>query len=117
MLNASYKLLFTGVWVLIPIVVLLRGNAFRSRRSTLVRGIVATLVAWLWLVASSIWITRIDLALASTGAEIDRVVNDDGARHIGAILMGWAPSAVLALACWAAIRGYRATRRHGTADA
>jgi hypothetical protein len=117
MLKASYKLLFTFVWFLIPLVVLLWGNALRSRRATLVRAVVATLVAWVWLVASSIWVTRLDLALATTAAEVDRVVLGDGGRHIGAILIGWVPSAVLTLAWWAAIRGYRATRRYDTAEA
>ena len=117
MLKASYKLVFTILWFLIPLVVLGWRNAFRSRRATLARAVVATLVAWVWLVASSIWVTRIDLALATTAAEVDRVVLGDGGRHIGAILIGWAPSAVLTLAWWAAIRGYRATRRYHTAEA
>jgi len=51
MLKASYKLLFTIAWFLIPLVVLVWRNAFRSRRGTLARAVVATLVAWVWLVA------------------------------------------------------------------
>ena len=110
MLKDSYKHLLTAVWVLIPLVVLGWRNSFRSGRATLVRGIVATIIAWAWLFASAMAVTEIDLALATTQAEIDRVVMGDGARHLGALLIGWAPSAVLTLACWAAIRGWRAIR-------
>ena len=106
----SYKHLLTAVWVLIPLVLLGWRNAFRSGRATLVRGMVATIAAWAWLFASAMAVTEIDLALATTQAEIDRVVMGDGARHLGALLIGWAPSAVLTLACWAAMRGWRAIR-------
>ena len=115
MLKSSYKLLFTAVWVLIPLVVLVWRNAFRSRRATLARVIAAIVAAWAWVVATSLAVTNIDLALASTQAEVDRVVVGDGARHIGAIIIGFPASAVLTLAWWAAIRGYRAIRRYDTA--
>jgi hypothetical protein len=116
MLKDSYKHLLTGVWVLIPIVVLVWRNAFRSRRATFVRGITATVLAWAWLFASAMAVTKIDLAVASSQAEIDRVVMGDGARHLGALLFGWIPSLVLTLACWAAIRGWRAIRRFETTE-
>ena len=116
MLKDSYKHLLTAVWVLIPLVVLVWRNDFRSGRATLARGIVATIAAWAWLFASAMAVTKIDLALATTQAEIDRVVMGDGARHLGALLAGWAPSALLTVVCWAAMRGYRAIRRPGTAE-
>jgi hypothetical protein len=111
MLKDSYKHLLTGVWILIPIVVLVWRNGFRSRRATLLRAVGATLAAWAWLFASAMAVTKIDLALATSQAEVDRVVMGDGARHLGALLAGWLPSAVLTLACWAVIRGWRAIRR------
>ena len=106
----SYKHLLTAVWVLIPLVVLGWRNSFRSGRATLVRGMVATTMAWAWLFASAMAVTEIDLALATTQAEVDRVVMGDGSRHLGALLIGWAPSAALTLGCWAAIRGWRAIK-------
>ena len=117
MLKSSYKLLFTIVWVLIPLVVLAWRNRFDSRRATFARAFGATLVAWVWLVVSSIWVTRIDLALATTQAEVDRVVLGDGGRHMGAIMIGWPASTVLTVLWWVAILGWRAMRRYDAAEA
>jgi hypothetical protein len=115
-MKGSYKHLLTAVWVLIPLVVLGWRNTFRSGRATLVRGTVATITAWAWLFASSMAVTEIDLALATTQAEIDRVVMGDGSRHMGALLIGWAPSAALTFACWATIRGWRVISRSKTGE-
>ena len=105
-----YKLALTSVNVLIPIVVLAWGNAFRSPRQTFVRGVLAVALTWSCIVATSLAVTKIDLALASTQAEVDRVVYGDGGRHVGAVLFGWLPSVLLVLLCWAGIRGFRALR-------
>jgi hypothetical protein len=105
-----YKHALTSVNILIPIVVLAWGNTFRSGRQTFARGVLAVVLTWSWIVATSLAVTEIDLALASSQADIDRVVNGDGGRHVGAVLFGWLPSVLLVLLCWAGIRGFRALR-------
>ena len=114
-----YKLVLTCVTVLIPVVVLAWGNEFRSARQTFLRGALAVALSWAWIVGTSLAVTRIDLALASSQAEIDRVVMGDGGRHVGAVLFGWMPSILATVVCWAGIRGYRALRadrRYGSAS-
>jgi hypothetical protein len=66
---------------------------------------------WYKLALTSVNILIPIVVLAwGTQADIDRVVNGDGGRHVGAVLFGWLPSVLLVLVCWAGIRGFRALR-------
>ena len=106
-----YKLLLKAGFLLLPLVVLAWRNDFRSRRRTALRALAAVLAGWAWLLASALAVTEIDLRLASSPEQLDAVTRGDGARHLGALLLGWVPALAIVGVYWGAARLYLAVRR------
>jgi hypothetical protein len=100
----GYKVVLLAGFLVLPLLTLVWGNAFRSRRRTLLRAAAAVAVGWGWLLASALAVTEVDLRLAGSAAEAERIAAGDGAKHVAAAVFGWVPALLLVTLYWGAVR-------------
>src|SRR5688500_3634404 len=107
----AYEWLLIAVWILVPALVLVKGNRFDSYARTLSRAGAATLLGWMLLIAMRISSVEMDLRRATTEGELQAIATGDGAPNAAVLLFGWIPSLVLVMMIWAAARAWRAIAR------
>jgi len=69
-------------------------NRFDNWKRTALRALIAIVVGWVVILITTLAITEIDLALATTIEEKMEISRGDGGRHTGALVLGWAFAAV-----------------------
>jgi hypothetical protein len=89
-------------------------NPFHNAKTTAIRTFAAIGVGWVLIIASTLTITEVDLRLASTPVELERVTSGDGARHVFAVLLGWVCPAIWVGIIWCAVRILRFARTRMT---
>ena len=85
----AYKFAIELVEIAVVYLIFAHGNRFDNAKNTAWRAFGAVIVGWQLVFVSSMLITDIDLMLARSQEEMIRISNGDGARHIGALLLGW----------------------------
>ena len=110
----AIAVVFLAVYLVLPGVTLAWRNSFQSAPKTLLRALVAVGLTWSWLVGGAMALTQIDMWLASSAADAEAAMQGDGARHSGALLLGWLPSLVVVILSWILLRLWRAIRARVT---
>lgn len=114
----AYKYAIELVEIAVVYLIFAHGNRFDNAKNTAWRAFGAVIVGWQLVFVSSMLITDIDLMLARSQEEMIRISNGDGARHIGALLLGWIYPLVWIGIIWVVCRVVKLVRaRNMVADA
>lgn len=89
-----YKEVLLVVILVILWLIFAYGNRFDDWKRTALRALIAIVVGWVVILITTLAITEIDLALATTIEEKMEISRGDGGRHTGALLLGWAYASV-----------------------
>ena len=97
--QAALTTLWLTSWVL-PYLVFAIHNSYRARWVTFFRALLAVGVGWLFMIAYATAAGAINLALASTSAEVAALQNGDGAKLAFAAGLGWVLPTIIVGISW-----------------
>ncbi len=97
--------------ILLPYLVFVVANEFRSIPVTLVRALVAIAVGWAMFIAFVLASQAFSISTASP-EELIKIYDGDGAPRAFAAVVGWLPAAVVVLAAWPIHAWLNCRRRH-----
>jgi hypothetical protein len=98
-----YKWLLVAGFLAVPFLVLTVRNDFQSSGRTIVRVLAAVIAGWAWLLASTLLVTEIDMWLATSPEEMERIMSGDGAKFVAVLFLGWVPTLLLVVCYWIAV--------------
>jgi hypothetical protein len=87
-------------YILVPFLIMCLRNRFLSTPQTAVRFLVAVLAVWAYTIGVRLIVVPLDLSLATTPEQIQRIYDGDGAKNAFAAVFGWVPGVLLATIAW-----------------
>jgi len=106
-----YKDLIALMLIAVPYLIFVWGTHIDKSRATLNRAIFSIIIGWVLVVISSFVITGVDLLLAQTEYQSNRVTDGVVDRHIFALLLGWVFPALIVFLAWLSHLGLNKIRR------
>lgn len=88
------------VLVLLPLLIMGRGNRHASARSTALRFLLVVIFVWVYLILVRIHLADAEIAAARSIEELQAIYDGDGAKNAFAAVLGWVPGAFAASLAW-----------------